>query len=111
MKAICWAVGILGMWVLLNAVVIMPWMGWQTIACIVLGLGMVVLAVMAAVIPRFNDVKLVAWAISLFGLQLMFVGTHDMTWVSIIAGLLIAVLGAVSALTQHPGRRLRTGTF
>ncbi len=110
MKFISWAIGILGIWVLLNAVVIMPWMGWQTIACIVLGVGMGALAVMAAVIPRFNDVKLLAWAISLFGLQLMFVGTHDMTWISIIAGTLIAVLAAVAALTQKPGQRIRVRT-
>ncbi len=107
MKLIIWAIGTLGIWVLLNAMVIMPWMGWQTIACIILGLGMGVLAVMAAVIPKFNAVKLLAWAISLFGLQLMFLGTHDMTWISIIAGLLIAALAAIGALTQKPGQQLR----
>ena len=110
MKLISWAIGILGIWVILNAIVIMPWMGWQTIACIVLGLGMGVLAVMAAVIPRFNNVKLLAWAISLFGYQLIFVGTHDMTWISIFAGALIAVLAAVGALIQKPGHQLRAGT-
>lgn len=109
MKLMSWAIGILGIWVLLNAIVIMPWMGWQTIACIVLGLGMGVLAVMAAVIPTFNNVKLLAWAISLFGLQLMFVGTHDMTWISIITGTLIAVLAAVGALTQKPRHQFKSG--
>jgi len=80
------------------------------IACIVLGLGMGVLAVMAAVLPRVNDVKLLAWAISLFGLQLMFVGTHDMIWISIFAGALIAVLAIIGALIQKPGHQLRAGT-